>query len=127
MESGALLFEEETFQIRSAVFEVSRVLGTGFLEAVYQEALALEFGAQGIPFIASPARAISYEDRLLSQTYRRDFVCFEQIIVELKASREIAPEHRAQTLNHLKATGLRVGLLVNFGCAPKARIERLVL
>jgi GxxExxY protein len=127
MEPGKLLFEEETFRVRSAVFEVSRVLGTGFLEAVYQEALAREFETQEVPFVASPALAISYKDRLLSQTYRPDFVCFERIIVELKAIREIAPEHRAQTLNYLKASGLRVGLLGTFGCVPKARVERLVL
>jgi GxxExxY protein len=125
--SGSLLFEEETFRIRSAVFEVSRQLGVGFLEAVYQEALALEFEARDIPYVASPALAITYKGKLLAQTYRPDFVCFGHVIVELKAVRELAPEHRAQTLNYLKATGLRVGLLVNFGCAPKARVERLVL
>lgn len=124
---GNLLFEEETFRIRRAVFEVSRELGTGFLEAIYQEALALEFQEQGIPFVVSPALGVTYKGRLLNQTYRPDFLCFDQIIVELKSVRELAPEHRAQTLNYLKATGLRVGLLVNFGCAPKARVERLVL
>jgi GxxExxY protein len=126
-EHGNLLFAEETFRVRGAVFEVSRHLGTGFLEAVYQEALSLEFAAEGVPFIASPTLGVTYKDVLLSQTYRPDFVCFEQIIVELKAVRELAPEHRAQILNYLKATGLHVGLLVNFGCAPKARVERLVL
>ncbi len=70
---------------------------------------------------------MTYKGRLLTQTYRPDFVCFDHIIVELKAVRELAPEHRAQTLNYLKATGLQVALLVNFGCAPKARVERLVL
>ena len=124
---GNLLFEEETFRIRRAVFEVSRELGTGFLEAIYQEALALEFQEQGIPSVVSPALGVTYKGRLLNQTYRPDFLCFDQIIVELKSVRELAPEHRAQTLNYLKATGLRVGLLVNFGCAPKARVERLVL
>jgi GxxExxY protein len=124
---GNLLFEEETFRVRAAVFEVSRQLGIGFLEAVYQEALAIEFEDQQIPFVASPALGVTYKDRLLTQTYRPDFVCFDHIIVELKAVRELAPEHRAQTLNYLKATGLRVALLVNFGCAPKARVERLVL
>ncbi|HZZ87775.1 MAG TPA: GxxExxY protein [Caulobacteraceae bacterium] len=123
----SLLYSEETFRVRSAVFEVSRQLGTGFLEAVYQEALGLEFQAQAIPFVPTPALAISYKGRLLTQTYRPDFVCFERIVVELKVVRELAPEHRAQTLNYLKATGLRVGLLANFGCAPKARVERLVL
>jgi GxxExxY protein len=124
---GNLLFEEESFRVRAAVFEVSRQLGTGFLEAVYQEALAIEFQDQEIPFVAAPALGVTYKGRLLTQTYRPDFVCFDQIIVELKSVRELAAEHRAQTLNYLKATGLRVGLLVNFGCAPKARVERLVL
>jgi GxxExxY protein len=126
-EHGNLLLETETYSVRAAVFEVNRQLGTGFLEAVYQEALALEFAAQGVPFVAFPALGVTYKGKLLSQTYRADFICFDQIIVELKAVRELAPEHRAQTLNYLKATGLRVGLLVNFGCAPKARVERLVL
>jgi GxxExxY protein len=126
-EHGNLLFKEETFRIRGAVFEVSRQLGTGFLEAVYQEALALELESQGIPFAGSPALGIAYKGVLLAQTYRPDFVCFGSVILELNAVRELAPEHRAQVLNYLKASGLRVGLLVNFGCAPKARVERLVL
>ena len=124
---GQLLFADETFLIRRAVFEVSRQMGTGFLEAVYQECLAIEFAAQGIPFEASPMLALTYKGQPLNQSYRPDFVCFGRIIVELKAVRELAPEHRAQVLNYLKATGLKVGLLVNFGCAPKARVERLVL
>jgi len=126
-EHGNLLFQDETFRIRGAVFEVSRQLGTGFLEAVYQEALAIELESQGIPFTASPALGIAYKGVLLTQTYRPDFVCFDNVILELKAVKELAPEHRAQVLNYLKATGLRVGLSVNFGCAPKARVERLVL
>jgi GxxExxY protein len=124
---GNLLNAEETFRIRNAVFEVSRQLGTGYLEAVYQEALGLEFHEQGIPFVAAPALGITYKGKLLAQTYRPDFVCFDSIIIELKVVRELAPEHRAQTLNYLKATGLHLALLVNFGCAPKARVERLVL
>jgi GxxExxY protein len=100
---GNLLFEEESFRVRNAVFEVSRELGTGFLEAVYHEALALEFEDQGIPFVIAPALGVTYKGRLLTQTYRPDFVCFEQIIVELKSVRELSPEHRAQTLNYLKA------------------------
>jgi GxxExxY protein len=122
-----VLYAEEAYAIQGAVFEVSRELGTGFLEAVYQESLALEFAATGIPFRAKPLLGLSYKGRPLLQTYTPDFVCFERIIVELKSVREIAPEHRAQVINYLKATGLRLGLLVNFGCAPKARIERLVL
>ena len=122
-----LLFAGEAFRIQGAVFEVSRQMGSGFLEAVYQECLAIEFALQGIPFDASPALALTYKSQPLKQSYRPDFVCFGRIIVELKVAREIAPEHRAQVLNYLKATGLRLGLLVNFGSAPKARVERLVL
>ncbi|HYE43813.1 MAG TPA: GxxExxY protein [Caulobacteraceae bacterium] len=82
---------------------------------------------RGIPFVASPALALTYKHRPLHQTYVPDFVCFDSIIVELRAVRELAPEHRAQVLNYLRGTGLRLGLLVNFGSAPKARIERLVV
>jgi GxxExxY protein len=124
---GNLVFEDETFAIRGAVFEVSRTMGTGFLEAVYQECLALEFADRRIPFLAGSHLALPYKEAPLKQTYVPDFVCFERIIVELKVVRELAPEHRAQTLNYLRATNLRLGLLVNFGCAPMARIERVIL
>jgi GxxExxY protein len=122
-----VLYAEESFDIQGAVFEVSRELGIGFLEAVYQECLALEFSARGIPFKPKPSLGLRYKGHALLQKYAPDFVCFDRIIVELKAVREFAPEHRVQVINYLKATGLRLGLLVNFGCAPKARIERLVL
>ncbi|HWF01001.1 MAG TPA: GxxExxY protein [Caulobacteraceae bacterium] len=122
-----VLYADEAFEVQGAIFEVSRELGIGFLEAVYQECLALEFAARGIPFRAKPPLGLRYKGNALLQTYSADFVCFDCIIVELKAVREIAPEHRAQVINYLKATGLRLGLLVNFGCAPKARVERLVL
>jgi len=100
-------------------------MGAGFLEAVYQECLGLEFAARQIPFVASRPLKLSYKGHELRQTYVPDFICFDRIIVELKALREVAAEHRAQVLNYLKASGLKVGLLVNFGAAP-ARIERLV-
>lgn len=122
-----LLFQDEVFRIQGAVFEISREMGIGFLEAVYQECLALEFSAKAIPFLATTALKLSYKGRQLRQTYVPDVICFGKILVELKSVREVAPEHRAQVLNYLKATGFRVGLLVNFGCAPKARVERFVL
>ena len=103
---GSLLNSQETFRIRSAIFEVSRQLGTGFLEAVYQEALALEFQEQDIQFIASPALGITYKGKLLVQSYRPDFVCFDSIIVELKVVRELAPEHRALAHRNLDVSGL---------------------
>ena len=124
---GAILYRDEVFQIQGAVFEVSREMGTGFLEAVYQECLGLEFASRGIPFAALPILPLSYKGLRLRTVYQPDFVCFGQIIVELKVVRELAPGHRAQVLNYLKGTGLRLGLLVNFGAAPKARIERIIL
>ncbi len=121
-----IVYSEEAFRIQGAIFEVSREMGIGYLEAVYQECLALEFEARGIPFQALRALSLSYKGQLLKQTYVPDFVCFDSIIVELKVVREIAPEHRAQILNYLKATGLRLGLIVNFGFGHKARVERVV-
>ena len=102
-------------------------MGSGFLEAVYQECLTLEFGARRIPFRALQPLQLEYKGQQLRQGYSPDFVCFGAIIVELKAVRTLAPEHKAQTINYLRASGLRLGLLINFGSAPRAQIERLAL
>jgi GxxExxY protein len=123
---GDLLYAEETFRIRGAIFEVHRTLGCGFLEAVYQESLALEFAARGIQFVALRPLHLHYKGRPLRQRYTPDFVCFGKIIVELKAVRELAPEHRAQVVHYLRASRMQVGLLANFG-ALNAKIERVVL
>ena len=122
-----VLYADEVYLIQGAIFDVNREMGAGFLEAVYQECLTLEFTARDISFTANKPLPLAYKGWRLSQTYAPDFICFNRIIVELKAVREIAPEHRAQIINYLKATGLRLGLLVNFGCAPKARVERFVV
>jgi len=106
-----IIHAEDVFRIQGAVFEVSRIMGSGFLEAVYQECLGLEFAAREIPFRAMPRLQLSYNGVPLVQTYSPDFICFDRVIVELKAAREIAPEHRAQILNYLRATKLQVGLL----------------
>ena len=121
-----LLFAAETFRIRGAAIEVSNVLGPGFLEAVYQECLGLEFAVRDIPFVATPSLQIDYKGRRLKQTYSPDFICFGSVVVELKAARELAGQHRGQLYNYLKATGLRVGLLINFGASGRAEIERVV-
>ena len=119
-----LLFEEETFAIRGAVFEVYRELGCGFLEAVYQECLEKELKAMGIPFLSQPELTLNYKGQRLQQTYKPDLICYDQIILEIKAVKDKAPEHKAQVINYLKATNLKLGLLVNFGSHPKAQIER---
>jgi len=122
-----LLYKDEVFTIQGAIFEVNRELGSGFLEAVYQECLMLEFTRRAIPFIAHKELSLNYKGHRLAQTYRADFICYDQIIIELKACEALSGAHRAQLLNYLKATQMRLGLLVNFGCHPKAQIERLVL
>jgi GxxExxY protein len=123
--SDTLIFAGEVFEIQGAVFEVYRAMGAGFLEAVYQECLAIEFRERGIPFSALRPLRLQYRGQQLATRYAPDFVCFESIIVELKAVKDIAPEHRAQLMNYLRATGLKLGLLVNFGFAHKAQIVRI--
>jgi len=122
-----LKYEDESFQIRGAVFEVYREMGCGFLEAVYQECLEKELTHQEVPFKAQEDLRLEYKGDRLNQVYRPDFICFEKIIVEIKAVKELCDEHRAQIHNYLKATGYKLGLLVNFGHYPKAEIERIVL
>ena len=122
-----VLYKQESYDIQGAIFEVYRELGSGFLEAVYQECLEKEFKARGIPFLAQQPLSLAYKGEILIQTYQPDFICHDKIIVELKAVKALAAEHRAQAINYLKATGLRLALLVNFGHYPQAEIERLVL
>lgn len=126
-ERNEFLYPDEVFRIRGAIFEVNREMGSGFLEGVYQECLAPEFTARGIPFVATPSLPLIYKGRLLTKMYVPNFVCFSKIVVELKAVSALAAEHRSQVLNYLKAGGFRLGLLVNFGSAPKTQIERFVL
>lgn len=122
-----ILFKEECYQIQGAVFEVYREMGCGFLETVYQESMEKELAKRGIPFLAQQELRIHYKGEQLKQIYRPDLICFDSIIIELKALSSTTGEHKAQVLNYLKATGMRLGLLVNFGCHPKATVERLVL
>ncbi len=119
-----LLFKDEVFAIQGAVFEVYREMGCGFLEGVYQECLEREFRRRGIPFVSQQELKLFYRGDALDQTYKPDFICYGQIIIELKAAKAIAPEHQAQMLNYLKATGLHLGLVINFGHHPKVEIQR---
>lgn len=121
-----ILFKDECYRIQGAVFEVHGEMGTGFLEAVYQECLEREFRLKGIPYESQKALALAYKGMPLEQVYKPDFICYGAIIVELKAVKDLLPEHRAQVFNYLKTTRFRVGLLINFGSHPKATIERIV-
>ena len=122
-----LLYETESYAIRGAIFEVYREMGNGFLKPVYQECLEMEFQRRKIPSRAQVELKLTYKDEPLEQTYKPDFICFDKIIVELKAVKEIAPQHKAQVINYLKATRFRLGLLVNFGSYPLTEIERIAL
>jgi GxxExxY protein len=122
-----ILYKEESYAIQGAVYDVYREMGCGFLEAVYQECLEKEFHRRNIPFTPQAELLISYKGEKLLQTYKPDFVCYDKIIVELKAIKEVGEEHRAQVFNYLRASGMRLGLLVNFGHFPKATVERIVL
>ena len=121
-----VLFRDESYAIQGAIFEVYRELGCGFVEAVYQEGLAIEFRRRQIPFDQQFEIGLSYKDVRLAQRFRVDFVCFSSILVEIKAAKSLDDAHRAQILNYLKASGLRLGLLVNFGHYPKLEYERIV-
>ncbi len=107
--------DERTYRIIGAALEVHKELGCGFLEAVYQEALGREFADQGIPFKSQPVIRIAYKGKPLDKTYQPDFVCFDEVIVEIKAISGLSGIEEAQLINYLKATGLKVGLLINFG------------
>jgi GxxExxY protein len=110
-----LIYRNETYNIIGAAMSVHRELGSGFLESVYQEALEIEFSRRNIPYIAQQKIQIQYKDVLLKQYYIPDFFCYDKIIVEIKAASAILPEHEAQIIHYVKATGKKMGLLLNFG------------
>ncbi len=121
-----LLFRDEVYAIIGAAMEVYNQLGPGFLEAVYQEALEIELRECGVPFLSQKELSIFYKGRLLKKTYISDLICYEKIVVELKALDRLTGRETAQLLNYLKATGLHLGLLINFGHAEKLEWERRV-
>ena len=122
-----IVYKEESYKIIGAAFKVYNTLGPGFLEAVYQEALEIEFRKQGIPFEREKELTIEYDGIKLKQTYKADFVCFGKIIVELKAVSNLEDAHRSQVYNYLHATGYQLGLLLNFGNSDELEKERIVL
>lgn len=119
-------YKEETYKINGAAMKVYNTLKHGFLEAVYQEALEIEFKKRGIPFEKEKELTVFYDGVELKQTYRADFVCYGNIIVELKAVAQLDDVHRSQVYNYLCATGYKVGILFNFGHYDGLEIERKV-
>ncbi len=122
-----LIHEKETYEILGACFEVYKDKGCGFLEGVYQECLEIEFDLRGLPACALVPLELSYKGRKLKKNYEADFICHDKVLLELKAVSKLTDEHRAQIQNYLNATGLRVGLLINFGHFPGVEHERFAL
>ncbi len=121
-----LIHAHECYQVMGACFEVYKDKGCGFLEEVFQECLELEFALQELPARPRVPLELSYKGHSLQQQYVADFVCFDKIILEIKAVDQLVDEHRAQVLNFLNATGYRLGILANFGHYPKLEWERIV-
>ena len=116
--------DPRTYAIIVAAIEVHKQLGCGFLEPVYHECLEIELEFQRIPFLSKRPQTLQYRDRTLVQTFSPDFICYNKIVLEIKAVSELIDEHRAQLLNYLSATGCGLGLLVNFGHYPRVEHER---
>ena len=120
------LLKEECYKVIGCAMKVHSELGCGFLEPVYQEALAIELEESRIPFLKEKVLDITFKGRFFKKKYVADFVCYDQLIIELKAIEVLAPDHTSQVINYLKATGLKVGLLLNFG-SPKLQYKRVIL
>ena len=121
-----LLYEQESYKIIGACIEVHNELGCGFLEGVYQEALEIEFINRGIPFEREREIFIYYKNREINKNYKADFICYNRVLLELKALNYITAEHESQIINYLKATKLKVGFLINFG-EKSLRYKRFIL
>ena len=122
---GEIIHKDESYNIVGACFEVCNQKGFGFTEPVYQECLQFEFAIQNIPFVSQPILELEYKGALLTQSFRPDFICYGNIIVEIKAVERLMDAHSAQTLNYLNATKLDLALLVNFGQHPRLDYKRI--
>lgn len=120
-----ILYKDECYQIIKACMNVHKKLGAGFLESVYSEALELEFKKLGIPYEKEKKLLVYYDDKPLNKYFRADYLCYQRIILELKAAKYVIQPDRRQTLNNVIATKLRLGLLVNFG-EPSLKYYRLI-
>ncbi len=120
------VLKDESYAIVGACFEVYKEMGCGFLESVYEECLAIELELQRIPFREQVELPLVYKQRQLKKAFQPDFVCFDKVVVEIKAASNLNDVHRAQVHNYLKATGYRLGILANFNSHPQLEWERIV-
>jgi len=126
MENEEYILKNECYKVIGSCMSVHNELAAGFLEPVYQEALSYELNERRVPHEKEKLLEISYKGIILDKKYVADFVCFNELIVELKALKSLTKEHTAQVLNYLKATGFRIGLLINFG-TTKLQYKRIIL
>ena len=122
-----ILYKQESYEIMGACFNVYNEKGNGFLEAVYQDCMDIELGYQKIPFIAQPKLDLFYRNIKLKHFYEPDFICYDKIVLELKAVEHLTKEHYAQVFNYLKATGMKLGIIVNFGHHPDLEYKRIII
>ena len=121
-----LILKDEVYAVIGAAIEVHRVMGPGFLEPVYQEAMEIESKTRQLSFKSQPVLQIRYKEHTLKKEYIPDFIFYDQIIVEIKALDRLSGKEESQILNYLKATGHKVGVLINFGSHPKLEWKRFV-
>jgi GxxExxY protein len=122
-----ILYKQESYEIMGACFNVYNEKGNGFLDPVYQDCMDIELNFQKIPFLAQPILDLFYRDIKLKHFYEPDFICYEKIVLERKAAEHLTKEHYAQVFNYLKATGLKLGIIVNFGHYPDLEYKRIVI
>ena len=127
MNEEIIIYKDESYHIQGCIFEVHNEIGSGFLESVYQECLEIELAKQAIPYKSQVNINIDYKGKRLSKFFKADIICYNKILIELKAVKRLEAIHRAQVINYLRATGLKLGLLVNFTSFPQVTIERIAL
>lgn len=120
-----MILKDESYAVMGACFEVYNQLGSGFLEPVYHRCLEIELTSRGIPFVSKPKVPILYKGESIGCLYEADFICYQQIILELKAVAQLATQHEAQLMHYLKATQLPLGILLNFCCPTELQYKRI--
>lgn len=126
MQEQELLLKEEVYAVVGAAIEVHREMGCGFFEAAYQEAMELEMGERGVPYLSQQLLKIRYKQWVLKKEYIADFICYGKLLIEIKAIDRLTSKDEAQVLNYLKATGFEVAVLINFGAHGRLQWKRLV-
>ena len=121
------MLKQEGYDLMGAAFEVYNVLGYGMAEEIYQQSLAIELGLRKIPFQSKAELKATYKEQTLTTVYRPDLLVFKEIVVELKAVKDLAPEHEAQLFNYMRISAKKVGYLINFGASDELQWKRFAL